>query len=227
MEQKLGAYADLVQIIKTFSSPFEAALNINALKPDVVFLDIEMPGMNGFQFLQQIGEFDFEVIFVTAYDAYTIDALRANALDYLLKPVEDDQLHNAIIRLQKRVPQKIKLRLEPPEKVNPGNRIALFTAEGIHLVKKSDILRIEAMSNYSTFHLIGARKIVVSRSLKEYEDSIKDINFYRVNRSTIVNLNYVTRYRKGEGGTLELNDGMEIEVSSSRKEDLMDRLLNS
>jgi len=227
LQQKLLAYAGVVEIAEVFQSPVEAAKHLTAIKPDVLFLDVEMPGMNGFEFLQHIGQFDFEVIFITAYNAYTLDALRISALDYLLKPVDDDELQDAIARLQKRVPKKAVANITQPERGISTNRLALPTAEGIYLVKKDEIIRVEAMSNYSTFHLTNQRKIVVSKTLKEYEITLSDDFFLRVNRSAIANLNYVVKYRKGDGGTLEMNDGMEIEVSPQRKEELMDRLFNT
>jgi two-component system LytT family response regulator len=226
LQQKLIPFADVIDVIDSFHSPFDALKQLSTIKPDVVFLDVEMPGMNGFEFLQQIGAFDFEIIFVTAYNAYTLDALRISAVDYLLKPVDDDELQAAVTRLQKRIPQKIK-NTGSASKNYSNNRIALPTVEGIYLINKTDILRVEAMSNYSTFYLVDNRKIVVSKTLKEYELALGDVQFLRINRSVIVNLNFVVKYRKGDGGTLEMSDGLEVEVSPQRKEELMVRLFNS
>jgi len=227
LQQKLQPFAQVIEITDAFHCPFEAVKHLALIKPDVLFLDVEMPGMNGFEVLQQLGEFDFEVIFITAYNTYTLDALRISAVDYLLKPVEDDELTAAINRLQKRIPLKLKPSATIPEKNNAMNRLALPTAEGIYLIKKREIVRVEAMSNYSTFYLVDSRKIVVSKTLKEYEHILNDHHFLRINRSVIVNLNYAMKYRKGDGGTLEMNDGFEIEVSPQRKEVLMSRLFNS
>jgi two-component system LytT family response regulator len=192
----------------------------------VLFLDVEMPHLNGFQFLQELGAFNFEVIFVTAHNTYTIDALRANALDFLLKPVHHDELGEAIKRLQDKIVTKNKYYKEPVQPICSNQRIALATSEGIHLIKKEDVVRIEAMSNYSTFFLSDGRKILVSKTLKEFEAILQSESFIRANRSVIVNIEYVTKYKKGEGGTLELVDGTEIEVSASRKENVVERLFN-
>lgn len=223
LQKKLEVYADQLSVCGVFNSPYLALESITSLEPNVLFLDVEMPGLNGFQFLEKLGAFNFEVIFVTAYDAYTLDALRVSALDYLLKPVDEEELKAAIDRLQNKIaPKKVQSTTLNP--IAHSTRIALPTAEGIYLVKKSDIIRIEAMNNYSTFYLLDNKKIMISRTLKEYEQTLTDPFFFRVNRSCMVNLDYVVKYRKGDGGTLELLDGKEIEVSAQRKEELLKKL---
>lgn len=224
LQKKLEAFEGDLTVVNTFNDPLQALDLINDPEPDVVFLDVEMPGLNGFQFLEKLGAFAFEVIFVTAYDAYTLEALRISALDYLLKPVDEDELRGAIERLQNRLLRRVKKAHAAGTTSLNGTRIALPTAEGVYLVKKADILRIEAMNNYSTFYLQGNKKIVISKTLKEYEQTLIDPNFFRVNRSCIVNLDYVIKYRKGDGGTLECCDGKEIEVSAQRKDELLQKL---
>lgn len=223
LHKKLAAYAEQLTVATVFNDPYQALEQLTEIAPDVLFLDVEMPGLNGFQFLEKLGAFDFEVIFVTAYDAYTLDALRISALDYLLKPVDEDELKAAIGRLEKRVPVK-KGKIHPATSSMQGTRIALPTAEGVYLVKKTEIIRIEAMNNYSTFYLVENKKIMISKTLKEYEQTLTDPFFFRANRSCMVNLEYVVKYRKGDGGTLELSDGKEVEVSAQRKEELMLKL---
>lgn len=223
LQHKLLALEEPLLVEAVFNDPLDALAGIGKINPDVLFLDVEMPVLNGFQFLEKLGSFDFEVIFVTAFNAYTLDALRINALDYLLKPVDDDELKRAIKRLQHKIALKEKQSHEP---VSSINRLALPTAEGVYLVKKIDIIRIEAMSNYSTFYLAEGKKIVVSKTLKEFEQLLTDTFFIRINRSVIVNLEYASKYRKGDGGTLELVDGAEIEVSNSKKESLLKKLFN-
>lgn len=207
-----------VNIIKVFNDPLIALQQIEDLDLDVLFLDVEMPGLNGFEFLEKLGSFNFEVIFVTAFSSYTLEALRLQAVDYLVKPVDEEELTTAIQRLSKRVEEKKKVQ---NTKATGKNRIALHTAEGIHLIEKNAIIKVEAMSNYSIFMLDGNKKIVVSKTLKEFEPYLVEPNFMRVNRSAILNLDYVVKYKKGDGGTLELSDGTEVEVSPSKKDDLM------
>ncbi|MHC8949874.1 LytR/AlgR family response regulator transcription factor [Sphingobacterium hungaricum] len=223
LNQKLAFFEDELQVIAIFNQPAKALEEIAQLKPDVLFLDVEMPEINGFQFLERLGTFDFEVIFTTAYDSYTLDALRISAVDYLLKPIDEEELETAIQRLKKRVKEKTQVKSLGEEKPT-NNRLALPTVEGIYLVDKSNIIRVEAMSNYSVFIVSERKKIVVSKTLKEYEAILEDANFIRINRSVIVNLSYVVKYRKGDGGTLELSDGSEVEVSSLRKEEVLQKL---
>ena len=223
LTHKLDVFEDELQVVAVFNDAEKAAKAINQLDIDVLFLDVEMPGLNGFQVLEQLGAFDFEVIFTTAYDTYTLDALRLSAVDYLLKPVDEDELQLAITRLKKRVAEKAAHK-EIKKEEKPKNRLALPTAEGVYIVDKANIIRVEAMSNYSVFILTDAKKIVVSKTLKEYESALNADNFMRVNRSVIVNLNFVVKYRKGDGGTLELSDGAEIEVSTQKKEALLQKL---
>lgn len=223
LSQKLEFFEDELQVVGIFNQPAKALDALIELKPDVLFLDVEMPGMNGFQFLERLGSFDFEVIFTTAYDSYTLEALRLSAVDYLLKPVDEEELKKAIVRLRKRVAEKSNHKVPKKEKVN-SNRLALTTAEGVYIVDKTQVIRVEAMSNYSVFILADNRKIVVSKTLKEFENILDDEFFTRISRSMIVNLTYVVKYRKGEGGTLELSDGSEVEVSPQRKDVLLQKL---
>lgn len=177
---------------------------MNALQPDVVFLDVEMPVMDGFQLLENIGQFEFEVIFVTAYHAYTLDALRADALDFLLKPVDPDELSHAIHKLKNKILNKKLLASSPARCTSNQTKILLPTLEGIYFVKKSDLIKIEAMSNYSVFYQINGTEIIVSKTLKEYESLLEMDNFIRANRSVIINLDYVSRYKRGDGGDVRI-----------------------
>jgi two-component system LytT family response regulator len=225
LNRKLQHFKEELQVLSIFNLPKEALKKMSALSIDVLFLDVEMPEMNGFQFLEQLGEFTFEIIFTTAYDTYTIEALRISAVDYLLKPIGEDELGQAIDRLKKKLATKATFHNNPPDKPTTRNRIPLPTAEGVHLVSKTNIIRIEAMSNYSAFILADGKKIVVSKTLKEYENILDNTVFMRVNRSVIVNLDHVVKYKRGDGGALVLVDGFEVEVSPQKKEELMARLL--
>lgn len=225
LNRKLESFEDELEVAAVFNDPYKALSKIMDIQPDVLFLDVEMPGLNGFQFLEKLGSFNFQVVFTTAYDTYTLEALRLSAVDYLLKPIDEEELHTAIFRLKKRFSANNKQGKDADKPSR--NRLALPTAEGVYLVDKANIVRVEAMSNYSTFYLNDHKKIVVSKTLKEYENVLTDTFFLRINRSVIVNLDYIVKYRKGDGGTLEMSDGTEVEVSASRKEALVDKLFGA
>lgn len=227
LEEKLQSHKDQLEVLAVFNDPLEALANIHQLSFDVLFLDIEMPFLNGFTFLEKLGSFHFEVVFVTAYNSYTLNALRLHVFDYLLKPVDEDELTETIKQLVDRVAEKKSPSISTTNnQLFLSNRIALSTLKGIHIIKHENIFRIEATGNYSNFYLIDSTKIVVSKTLRDFEVLLNNYpNFLRVNRSVIVNLEYVSRYRKGEGGTLLLTNGTEIEVSLSKKEELLKRLV--
>jgi len=230
---KLKDIAEDIEIVGTFHHPDKAIPGIRKLKPELVFLDIEMPGMNGFQMLEKMEEFDFEVIFVTAYDEYTLNALRISALDYLLKPVDTELLKNALTRLRKKISMRenssqtkdqLELLGETLKEQHAPKRLALATLQGIVFLKINEIIRVEALSNYSTFFLINKQKIMVSKTLKEFEPILTMQNFFRISRSCIVNTDYIVKYKNEDGGVLELQDGSEISVGPNRKNELVELL---
>lgn len=230
---KLKSVAEDVEIIGTYHHPERAIAGIRKSKPDVVFLDIEMPGMNGFQLLEKLEEFDFEVIFVTAYNEYMLNALHISALDYLLKPVDTDELKSALTRLRKQISlhdnpvhkkEQLELLGDALRDQHAPKRLAVATSQGIIFLRINEIIRVEALSNYSNFYLANKQKIMVSKTLKEFEPVLTLQNFFRVNRSCIVNTDYIVKYKNEDGGMLELQDGSEVGVGPHRKNELVELL---
>ena len=179
--------------------------------------------------LEKLPEINFDLIFTTSYDQYAIKAIRFSAMDYLLKPVDREELQQAVQKLIQRsngnVPQQLKILLQkiaqPAVKVQ---RIALPTMEGLQLVPVAEIISCSSSSNYSIFLLKDKQKITVSRTLKETEEMLEEYSFIRVHNSYVVNLNEISKYVRGEGGYLVMSDGSTIDVSRSRKELLIQRL---
>ena len=200
---------------------------IGRLKPTIVFLDIEMPFMNGFELLEQFREIDFAVIFTTSYDQYAIKAIHFSALDYLLKPIDPKELVAAVkkIEVQKQLPSAEQFQMLMQQIRHKGNefsKIAVPTTEGFELVMADDILRCEANDNYTFIFLKNKTKIVASRTLKDIEAQLQNFPFFiRIHNSYIVNLNEVTKYVRGEGGYVVMSDGTSVNVSRSRKEALL------
>jgi len=223
----LGENCPEVQVMECCPSAKKALEAIRKLQPDLVFLDIEMPIMNGFELLEQFAEIPFAVIFTTSYDQYAIKAIRFSALDYLLKPVDPKELSAAIEKVKrKKIPpssDQLQLLIEQlQQKEKNFHRIAIPTTEGFELVATDDILRCEASDNYTWLFLKNNRRLIASRNLKEMEEQLNDFPaFLRVHHSYLVNLNEVVKYVKGEGGYLVLTDGSSVNVSRSRKEALL------
>lgn len=219
-----------IQVTGICHSGAEGIKKINELKPELIFLDIEMPYMNGFQMLELIPKIDFEIIFTTSYDQYAIKAFKFSALDYLLKPVDREELEKAVQKISKKVnpviPQQLEILLQKLNQPSvPVQRIALPTMQGLEFVPVESIIRCSSSNNYTEFFLTDKKRLLVSRTLKEVEDMLAEHSFLRVHHSHIVNLNAITRYVKGEGGYLIMADGSTVDVSRSRKEELMKKLL--
>ncbi len=207
-------------------------------KPNLIFLDIQMPGKTGFDLLSSFEKVNFGVIFTTAYQEYAIRAFRFSAIDYLLKPIDPDELQAAVEKFKLQVagvnPQQLQILQEHLDntqslrlierKKNDNQRIALPTAEGIHFVQMTEIIQCESLGSYTKFHLVKGPAIVVSRLLKEYEEILDNFYFFRVHQSNIVNLEHIKRYVKGDGGQVWMSDNTEIEVSRRRKEEFLSLL---
>jgi two-component system, LytTR family, response regulator len=229
LKMLLGRCCPQVQLTALCYSAEEGIKKINELKPQLVFLDIEMPHMNGFQMLEQLHKIDFEVIFTTSYYQYAITAFKFSALDYLLKPVDREELEKAVQKVSKKISPPVSQQLEILlQKINQPaitvQRIALPTMQGLEFVPVNSIISCSSNNNYTEFFLADKKKLLVSRTLKEVEDMLADHSFLRVHNSHVVNLNAITRYVKGEGGYLVMIDGSTVDVSRSRKELLLQRL---
>lgn len=204
----------------------EAFEGIKKFKPDLVFLDIEMRGETGFDLLHKIEHRDFQIIFVTAHDEYALKAFRFNAIDYLLKPIILSEMKEAVGRAIKYLPARNFASNEQLENLvkdiyNPKrvhDKIAIPTSEGFVLVPLQEIVYCHANGNYTEFHLTNKTQILSSYTLKQYHNLLVEQNFFRAHRSYLINLAYVKMYRRGDGGTVIMQDGSEIEISKQNKE---------
>ena len=226
----LQRYCPEVKILDICYSATAALSSIKEHKPQILFLDIEMPFMNGFELLEKLGEINFELIFTTSYDQYAIKAIRFSALEYLLKPIDREELQLSVQKAlrQNSYPfsQQYQMLIEKiKHPAIPVNRIAIPTLEGFQLVLIESIIRCESDSNYTFLFLKDKRKLIASRNLKEIEELLEDYPFLRVHNSYLVNINEVEKYIKGEGGYLVMSDGATVNVSRSRKELLIKKFL--
>jgi two-component system LytT family response regulator len=223
----LGSYCPEVEVSAVCYSGATAMEAIARSKPQLVFLDIEMPHMNGFQLLERLPVIDFDLVFTTSYDQYAIKAIRFSAMDYLLKPVDREELKHAVQKVIRRqqppLPQQLEILLQKLQQP-PVSKIAIPTVEGLQMIAVDAIISCKSDSNYTTLYLKGKQKITASRTLKDVEEMLEGLPFLRVHQSHLVNLDEVNKYVRGEGGYLVMSDGSAVDVARSRKEVLLHKL---
>lgn len=226
LREKIKAHCPTVNIVAQAGNSAEAITLIDTLKPDLVFLDIEMPRMNGFEMLGRLKERNFFIIFTTAYDQYAIQAIKYAAFDYLLKPIDIEELKAAINKIETNSENKLKAQLKllqenlalPTKKIS---KLAIPSLEGILFLDINNIMHLEANSNYTNIYMKDKTKIIASKTLKEFTELLPGNIFFRIHHSHIINLNFIIKYIKGDGGQVELTDGTCIEVSRKNKEAFM------
>jgi len=217
-----------VEIVATCSSAAEAIRTLEEVKPELVFLDVRMPGGSGMDMLAELSEIDFEVIFVTAHDEYMLQALQFSAVDYLMKPVDEDRLKEAVQRVEARLTGKRNSHqgetlLHNINKVGYPleMRLCLPTQKGFTIVKLEEIIYCEAQRSYTIFRLVNNKSIIISKPLFDYDKLLADTIFLRVHKSFLINLMHIKEYMRGEGGTVVMSDGMEVEISRRKKEQFL------
>jgi two-component system LytT family response regulator len=217
-----------VEIEATCSNAIDAKQKLEEIQPDIIFLDIRMPGKSGLDMLTELPSINFEVIFVTAHDEYLLQALQFSAVDYLMKPVDEDRLVEAVQRVKKRLTQK-KTSGQTETLLHNINkagsplemRLCLPTQKGFTIIKLEEIAYCEAQRSYTIFRLINNKSIMVSKPLFDYDRLLSDTTFLRIHKSYLINLLHIKEYTRGEGGTVIMSNGMEIEVSRRRKEQFL------
>src|SRR5690606_18130894 len=224
LEHLLQKFED-VEILATIQDSSSAKTVIEAAKPDLLFLDIEMPILNGFELLQEFNEVDFKVIFTTAYDQYAIKALKINALDYLLKPIDSTELRNA---LDKYLTHEIFTSNEQIAQLNQFNisqmaeTLALSTQKGLVFIKIKNIMYFEADGSYTHVYMNDGTQHLVSKSLSNFEEVLQDNPlFFRSHKSNLVNLNFIKQYIRGEGGELIMQNDKSIVLSRNKKQEFL------
>lgn len=216
----IGQAADVAQGIEL----------IRTAKPDLVFLDISMPNGTGFEVLEKVSDLSFELIFATASDQHALKAIKYSACDYLLKPIDSDELIQAVNKVIKKkknpsATDNLQFLIEHLKRTDENfQKITLPTGNAYEIVNIRDIIRCEADGSYTTFYLNDKRKLVISAGLKHYEELLPEIDFIRVHHHHLINMNHVLRFLKEDGGYAIMSDGSKIEISRRKKEAFMDRL---
>lgn len=226
----LKEHCPSIEVIAVFNKPDEAMKNIPELKPELLFLDIEMPRINGFQLIEKLMPVSYPVIFTTAYDKFAVKAFRYSAMDYLMKPIDKTDLINAVNKFENKLPdsglnhslefllQNLKLSQTQIPK------LAIPTQDGLIFIEISDIVSCESDSNYTTFYLLSGEKIIASKTMKEFQDILEENHFFRVHHSHIISLNLISKYVRGDGGYVIMKTGASIPVSRTRKDEFLERL---
>ena len=227
LEWLIKEHCENMEVIASFNKSVDALKQIPEMNPDLLFLDIEMPNLNGFQLIEKLMPVSYPVIFTTAYDKFALKAFKYSAIDYLLKPIDKNDLMLAVEKLN----DKIVLK-------NPGQNIeyllhnlkysqtqvpklAIPTQEGLIFIDISQIVSCESDRNYTTFYLLSKEKIVASKTMKEFEEILEENNFFRIHNSHIINLNHIKKYIRSDGGYVVMIDGSNISVSRGRKDDFL------
>lgn len=229
LEILLGQHCPQVAIQAIFNHPLEAIEYLKKNTIDVLFLDIEMPFLNGFDLLSRLDPVNFKVIFTTAYDKFAIKAFKYSAFDYILKPIDEEELVEAVKLLEQRVMGNEQLQMLMDMMASQSkkvDKVALPTSEGLEFIKIEDIIRCESDSNYTKIVLHQLHNIVVSKTLKEMTDLLSELDFIRVHNSHLINPKHITKYIKAGGGALILTDNVEIPISRQKKESIM-QLINA
>ena len=219
-----------IEVIALCKNNDEAKSAIESLDPDLVFSDVELEGDTVFNMLQQLNGINFEIIFTTGYDRYAIQAIKFSALDYLLKPFSKEDLAEAINHYQQKQNKKQSAQQFDALFYNLKHfqkdlkKITLPTSNGLTVYPVKEIIRCQAEINYTNFYLTSKSKMLVTKTLKEYEELLNDYDFMRVHNSHLINLHHVKNYSRGEGGTVTMSDGTTVDVSRRKKDEFLKRL---
>jgi two-component system LytT family response regulator len=230
LRNMLAKHCPDVNVAALCESVDAAVASIRSEKPDLVFLDVEMPHNNGFVLFDRITNPSFKVIFTTAYDQYAIQAIKFSALDYLLKPIDVDELKGAVLRFTQTAFQSkqqdvdLRLLMSTLNLKNKAAKIAVPTFDGLQMVMVEEIVKCTADESYTHITLLNGTKLVVSRILKEFEDLLSEYNFLRIHNSSLINLAHVKKYVKGEGGYVVMVNDESVEVSRRKKGELLQKL---
>lgn len=227
LEWLLKTYCPMVQIAAMCNSGEQGIEAIMKHRPDVVFLDIEMPRMNGFDMLEKFEHLFFDVVFTTAYNKFAIKAFRYSALNYLLKPVDPDDLQSTIKKLEEKrsaiEKDQLRLLLDNMKNLSPTTqRIALSTGDGLIFVNTTDIMYCQAESNYTNVVMSNRNKVLVAKTLKDIDETLSGKDFFRIHNSFLINMNHIKKFVRGDGGYILMNDDTQITIARSKREEFFE-----
>ena len=226
LREKLSTYCPQINLLAEATNGREALTMIQQHAPQLIFLDIEMPRMNGFEMLNEVVDKNFHIVFTTAYDQYAIKAIKYAAFDYLLKPIDIEELKTAVDKIEAAENNQTNKQVELLQQnmQNPKkqlNKLAIPTLEGLLFYDINDIVHLEANSNYTNIYMTNKVKVTASKTLKDFEELLPESIFFRTHHSHLINLKFIKRYIKGDGGQIELQNGDYVEISRRKKEEFL------
>lgn len=230
LRKKIETHCPQINVVAECSNGKEGLSAINKHDPAIVFLDIEMPQMNGFTMLQQLSERDFDLIFTTAYNQYAINAIRYSALDYLVKPVDVGELKNAVEKVRQKTNPSVNnqqlaiLANYLSKQKQIPEKIAVAISSGLEIIDISDIIYLEATGNYTNIYMTEGKHLLSSKTLKEFEDILPPSLFFRIHNGSLVNASFIKKYNRGDGGQVLLSNGVILDVARRRKDELLQLL---
>jgi two-component system LytT family response regulator len=229
LKKMLTMFCEGIEVAAICQNVNEGLDAISQFKPDIVFLDIQMQGETGFDLLAKLKSIDFEVIFTTAHSEYAIRAIKFSAIDYLLKPIDVTELQQAVEKVKSKqngnIVERMQQLLQNMKSPSPENyKLALPTAEGLTFIKVNDIIYLKASGNYTEIFMREGQKHLVSRHLKEYDDMLSEQSFFRIHHSTLINVNFIKNYVRGEGGYVIMSDSASLDVSRRKKEAFLEKI---
>ncbi len=229
IESIVNEYCENIEIVGKAHSAIQGIEVISKEKPDLVFLDVEMPHGSGFDLLAGFPDKDFDVIFITAFNHYAIKAIKFSAVDYILKPININEFLEAVKKVEEAREGKISSNVNFHtlfENLKTGipSKLAIPTSSGMEYLNTREIIRIEADRSYSWFYMEGGEKYLVSRNLKEYQELLSDRNFFRTHNSHLINLEHVKKYIRHEGGYIEMTDGSNVPISRGKKDVFLEQM---
>jgi len=217
-----------IEVVSTARSADEGYIKIKDLDPDIVFLDVEMPYGDGFELLNRLVDHRFEIIFVTAYENFAIKAFKVDAVDYILKPFTEDDIIKAVKKATVRVQEKKLIHHSSSATRKPARpfskRIAVPAFDGLAFLNVDEIIRCEASENYTYFYMKDAKKMLVCKTISDYEEMLAPFDFHRIHQSHLINLAFVQKYVKGRGGYVVMQDGVSVDVSARKKMEFLESI---
>jgi len=225
LKYTIEKYCPQVTVVATFGLPLEALEKIPSIKPDILFVDVEMPRLNGFELVEKLSHLNMHIIFTTAYNEFALKAFRVSATDYLLKPVDPDELRqavNKVITLTREDNTGVSELLDFIKSQNTIKKISVPTDKGIHFLEQDDVIYLQSEGSYTHLLLKGDKKILSSKSIGDFEEMLSDKGFFRIHHSNIINITHLSKYIRQDGGYVEMSNGATLTVSRRKKDEFLD-----